>query len=77
MVLLRLLEPLVIFYFIVHSMAFLATGVPLHSPAFLLGSSFLVAALVQYAKFSEIVAAARHQVEANSLREKGNTNDQQ
>lgn len=61
-VLLRLLEPLVIFYFIVHSMAFMATGVPLHSPAFLLGSSFLVAALVQYAKFSEIIAAAHEQV---------------
>lgn len=75
-VLLRLLEPLVIFYFIVHSMAFLATGVPLHSPAFLLGSSFLVAALVQYSKFSEIVAAARDQVETSSLREKEHLNDQ-
>lgn len=59
---LKLLEPLVIFYFIIHSMAFLATGIPLHSPAFILGSGFLVAALVQYVGFKEIVGASSQQV---------------
>lgn len=62
--LLKLLEPLIIFYFIIHSMAFLATGVPLHSPAFLLGSAFLVAALIQFVGFNRIVDAARMQAAA-------------
>ena len=60
---LKLLEPLVIFYFIIHSMAFLVTGVPLHSPAFILGSGFLVAALVEYVTFNAIVVASKAQVE--------------
>ena len=58
---LKLLEPLIIFYFIIHSMAFLATGVPLHSPAFLLGSAFLVAALIQFVGFDKIIEAAKMQ----------------
>jgi hypothetical protein len=62
--LLKLLEPLIIFYFIIHSMAFLATGVPLHSPAFLLGSAFLVAALIQYVGLANIVGSASKQVSA-------------
>jgi hypothetical protein len=62
---LKLLEPFVIFYFIIHSMAFLATGVPLHSPAFLLGSGLLVAALIQYVTFTRIVDASTEQVEKN------------
>lgn len=60
---LKLLEPFVIFYFIIHSMAFLATGVPLHSPAFLLGSGLLVAGLIQYVTFARILAASTEQVE--------------
>lgn len=60
---LRLLEPLVIFYFIIHSMAFLATGVPLHNPAFLLGSGFLIAALIQYVGFGNLIDAAQAQVD--------------
>jgi len=60
---LRLLEPLVIFYFIIHSMAFLATGVPVHNPAFLLGSGFLMAALIQYVGFEHIIEASQAQVE--------------
>lgn len=59
---LRLLEPTIIFYFIIHSMAFLATGIPMHSPAFLLGSGLLVAALIQFVGFSKVAAAAQAQV---------------
>lgn len=66
--LLKLLEPLIIFYFIIHSMAFLSTGVPLHSPAFLLGSGFLVAALIQYAGLDNIVQASAEQAEAAKVR---------
>ncbi len=62
---LKILEPLIIFYFIIHSMAFLATGVPLHSPAFLLGAGFLVAALLQYVGLSEVVRAASEQASAS------------
>jgi len=65
--LLKILEPLIIFYFIIHSMAFLATGVPLHSPAFLLGSGFLVAALLQFVGLSEVVKAATAQASASKV----------
>ena len=61
---LRLLEPIVIFYFIIHAMAFLSTGVPVHNPRFLLGSGFLVAALIQYVGFAQILDSARRQVAA-------------
>ena len=68
---LRLLEPFVIFYFIIHSLAFLATGVPIHSPAFLLGSALLVAALIQYVGFGAILTASSNQVGAAAASSRG------
>ncbi len=66
---LRLLEPLVIFYFIIHSLAFLVTGIPIHSPAFMLGSGLLVAALVNFVGLKAIIqsAAAQSQSRRDSL----------
>lgn len=71
---LKLLEPLVIFYFIIHSMAFLATGVPLHSPAFILGAGFLVAALIEFVGFKKIIEASEEQIATSVDLAKGEGN---
>ena len=60
----KIFEPLVIFYFIIHGTAFIATGVPIHNPAFVLGSALLVAALIQYVGFAEIVKSSSNQARA-------------
>jgi hypothetical protein len=56
---LRLAEPLVIFYFLLELFAFMATGIDLSSPAFLLAAALMVAAVVQLHGLEKIVKAAR------------------
>mgnify|MGYP001498560282 CR=1 FL=1 len=63
----RVLEPLVIFYFIMYSTAFIATKIPMHSPAFVIGSAFLVAALVMFVGIDVIIKASRSQAEYGSV----------
>jgi len=57
-VLLRLLEPLLIFYFAVELMVFLILGYNVSSPSYFLAAAFLLGGIISYHGFDKIVAAA-------------------
>lgn len=56
---LRLLEPLLIFFFLMESIAYLATGLAIGNAAMFIGAGFLVAALVQSIGMRPILDAVR------------------
>jgi hypothetical protein len=56
---LRLAEPLLIFYFLLQVLAYIATGYPIDTPVLLFAAAIMVLAMVEVHGFTRIVDAAR------------------